>query len=192
MPSVQRAGSVYEASGKDAPPPTFEWKPIAGQVESIAKTLKNNDSLQCELAASATNGAQSVVSIALLASKTINPLELSRLSLIVFDFDQSAINRQNQRMISQFVKKSLYDSSTVTITGSTDNLGELKHNQTLSEARAVHVRDLVLAEKPDAKSTGTTGIGPANLIYDNHLPEGRYYCRTVWVEVETPLESILK
>ncbi|MDP4199775.1 MAG: OmpA family protein [Bacteroidota bacterium] len=191
--AIRKSGAtVYETAGTDAPPQTIEWKPAAGQVESIAKTLNEHDSLQCELTASATNGAQSTVSIALPASKTVNPLELSRLSLIVFDFDQSDINRQNQRMISQFVKKSLYPASTVTIIGSTDNLGELQHNQKLSEDRAFHVRDLLLADKPDAKITETKGIGPSNLLYDNHLPEGRYYCRTVRVEVETPLESILK
>lgn len=191
--SIRRAGSaVFEASGKDTPPQTLEWKPKSGEVESIAKTLKESDSLQCELSASATNGAKSSVSIAIPASKTINPFELSRLSLIVFDFDQSTISKQNQRMISQFVKKSLYPSSTITITGSTDNLGELKHNQSLSESRAFRVRDLVLAEKPDAKITETKGIGPSQLLYDNHLPEGRYYCRTVRLEVETPLESILQ
>jgi outer membrane protein OmpA-like peptidoglycan-associated protein len=116
---------------------------------------------------------------------------LSRLSLIVFDFDQASINKQNERMISQFVKKSLYPASTITITGSTDNLGELKHNQKLSEDRAFHVRDLVLEDKPDSKITSTKGIGPSELLYDNHLPEGRYYCRTVRLEVETPIESVI-
>jgi outer membrane protein OmpA-like peptidoglycan-associated protein len=75
--------------------------------------------------------------------------------------------------------------------GSTDNLGELSHNQELSTQRAENVRDLILADKPDSKITSTKGIGPSNLLYDNHLPEGRYYCRTVRVEVATPLESIL-
>jgi outer membrane protein OmpA-like peptidoglycan-associated protein len=190
--AIRKSGQpVFETSGSGTPTQTVEWKPIVGQVESIAKTLHESDSLECELTASATNGAHSQIKVAIPATKTINPFELSRLSLIVFDFDQAAINKQNQRMISQFVKKSLYPASTITITGSTDNLGELKHNQKLSEDRAFHVRDLVLAEKPDAKITSTKGIGPSELLYDNHLPEGRYYCRTVRLEVETPIESVI-
>ncbi len=186
-----RGSSVYETSGDGTPPNSIEWKPSDGQVESLAKTLGLKDSLMLTLDATASNGAHSSEHVAFSASKSINPFELSRLSLIVFDFDQSAIDQQNQRMIAQFVAKSLYAASTATITGSTDNLGELDHNQKLSESRAFNVRDLILADKPTATITSTKGIGPSNLLYDNHLPEGRYYCRTVKVEVETPLYSIL-
>ena len=186
---ASHGSTVYETSGDGAPPSSLDWKPSDGQVESLAKTLGLKDSLTLTLDAAATNGAHSTQQASFPASKTINPFELSRLSLIVFDFDQSAIDQQNQRMIAQFVAKSLYDASTATITGSTDNLGELDHNQKLSEARAFNVRDLILADKPTATITSTKGIGPSNLLYDNHLPEGRYYCRTVKVEVETPLDS---
>jgi outer membrane protein OmpA-like peptidoglycan-associated protein len=192
--------SVYESEGQGAPPSQIEWKPTDEQVDSIAKVMQVRhaglsdapDSLSCELRATAINGASSSLIVALPASKSVNPFELSRLSLIVFDFDQANINAQNQRMISQFVGKSFYSVSTASIVGSTDNLGELQHNQKLSEGRAFNVRDLILRNKPDAKITSTKGIGPSQLLYDNHLPEGRYYCRTVKVEVETPLEAVVK
>jgi outer membrane protein OmpA-like peptidoglycan-associated protein len=186
------ASTIFEKSGEGNPPAQIEWRPNEGQVESIAKTLQPSDSLVIEFDAAATNGARSIQTASIPAAKSINPFELSRLSLIVFDFDQATISKQNERMISQFVAKSLYPASTATITGSTDNLGELKHNQKLSTDRAFNVRDLVVADKSDAKITSTLGIGPSNLLYDNHLPEGRYYCRTVRVEVETPLESVVK
>ena len=183
---------IYESSGKGAPPATIEWKPTDGEIETLAKYLGPKDSLQFDLEATASNGAHSKQTLALSASKAINPFELSRLSLIVFDFDQSAIGPQNKRMISQFVAKSFYAVSSATITGSTDNLGELKHNEKLSQDRAFNVRDVILAEKADSKITSTKGIGPSNLLYDNHLPEGRYYCRTVRVEVETPLDAVVR
>ncbi|MDT8323235.1 MAG: hypothetical protein RRA94_03905 [Bacteroidota bacterium] len=37
--------------------------------------------------------------------------------------------------------------------------------------------------------TGSTDrIDEAPELYDNDLPEGRFYCRTVAVEVKTPIE----
>ena len=188
---ASRGTTVYENSGDANPPTSLVWQPTEGQIESLAKNLTSKDSLTLHFESDATNGSHSSEDVPLLASKSINPFELSRLSLIVFDFDQSTIGNQNERMISQFVAKSFYSASTATIVGSTDNLGELPHNQKLSEDRAFHVRDLILKDKPDAKITSAKGIGPSNLLYDNHLPEGRYYCRTVRVEVETPLDSIL-
>ncbi len=183
--------TVQELSGNGAPPANILWKPDEGQIEALAKELGPKDSIQLAFRAAALNGSETIDTISVPASKSSNPFELSRLSLIVFDFDQATIDTQNQHMISQFVAKSFYPSSTATIVGSTDALGELVHNQELSTQRADNVRNLILADKPDAHITSTKGIGPSDLLYDNHLPEGRYYCRTVKVEVSTPLESIL-
>ena len=183
--------SILERSGAGAPPSDFSWRPEDHDLEALARTLGPNDSIEVALDVTGANGTIATARTAMPASRSTNPFELSRLSLIVFDFDQASINEQNRRMISHFVQKSIYPASTVSIVGSTDNLGELKHNQKLSEDRAMNVRDLVLKEKSDAKITKTEGIGPSNLTYDNSLPEGRYYCRTVKVSVETPLEAIL-
>ncbi len=91
-------------------------------------------------------------------------------------------------MVSTFVARSIKPSSESRITGSTDRLGELDHNQELSQARADAVAKLVKAENPDAKLTEVKGIGPAEQIEMNSTPEGRYYCRTVTVQVQTPLQ----
>ncbi|MBC8144753.1 MAG: OmpA family protein [bacterium] len=90
-------------------------------------------------------------------------------------------------MVSSFVAGSIATSSTASITGSTDRLGEVAHNTQLSQARAEAVRDLIVAERPGAQITRVEGIGPSKLPYNNDLAEGRYYCRTVAVEVLTPV-----
>ena len=56
-------------------------------------------------------------------------------------------------------------------------------------ARAFAVRDLIKKEKRDAKSIIAKGIGSDELLYDNLIPEGRFYCRTVRVQVSMPLRK---
>lgn len=106
----------------------------------------------------------------------------------MFDFDKSEITTGNQEMVKAFVADALKDGSTMTIVGSTDQLGDTTHNKALSLARAQTVRGLILKDSPQAVITSVEGVGP-RLRYDNNTPEGRYYCRSVTVEVKTPLEK---
>lgn len=121
-------------------------------------------------------------------SSTGNDIEVGRLNLIVFDFDKSDITKQNQNMIINFLGNSIKSNSKVKITGSTDRLGEATYNQTLSLSRAEKVRDYISRVNAKAEITSVKGIG-ANMKYSNDLPEGRFYCRTVLIEVETPIEK---
>lgn len=114
--------------------------------------------------------------------------ELGRLNLIVFDFDKADITNENKDMIKKFINTSIKEKSTVQITGSTDKLGEKDYNKSLSLSRAKSVEQFILIQKPDANITEVKGLGDQNLLFDNNLPEGRFYCRTVLVEVVTPIE----
>lgn len=183
--------TFFERSGHGIPPDTIRWIPEESDLDGLAKLLTASDSIRITVDDDLGNGGSASSSIYIPASRTTNPFELSRLSLIVFDFDQSTLSLQNRRMVAGFVDRSIYPASTESIVGSTDNLGELKHNEKLSRDRAINVRDLIVRQKPDARITKTEGIGPSSLLYDNSLPEGRYYCRTVRVEVATPLEAVL-
>ena len=190
MTASVRGKTVWQTSGTGAPPTALEWKLDHANTAKLADALSGNDSLHCELRVTSKDGLSTTTSVNVPGKKSVNPFELSRLSLIVFDFDKSDITEQNQRMISHFVAHSILDSSKSTIIGSTDNLGEEKHNQTLSEGRAFAVRDLILADRPNTQILKTEGVGSNRQAYPNSLPEGRYYCRTVTVEVETPLSAI--
>ncbi len=181
---------VWNQSGTGAPPSTVRWNLDETTAARMAEMLYGDDNLRCELTVVDNNGVEARSEFAEPARKELSPFEISRLSLIVFDFDKANINPQNRRMISSFVARSMQPSSRVSITGSTDRLGELAHNQQLSEARAVAVRGLIAAERPSATITDVKGIGPSQLLYDNGIPEGRYYCRTVSVEVRTPVADV--
>mgnify|MGYP002079062403 CR=1 FL=1 len=113
--------------------------------------------------------------------------ELGRLNLIVFDFDRSDLSKFNQDLISKFVKSSIKKESEIHIIGSTDRLGDDNYNMRLSTARAENVRAFIMSKFNLANITQVKGIGSNFLKYNNELPEGRFYCRTVLIEVKTPL-----
>lgn len=119
--------------------------------------------------------------------KTVSNFEVSRLSLIVFDYDRADISKQNQEMMQRVVQAAVRDGSTATIVGSTDKLGELSHNLELSTARAKAVESTAKSIAPGLTLTKVEGIGPSVLPYNNALPEGRFYCRTVSLTITTPL-----
>ncbi|HVZ40513.1 MAG TPA: OmpA family protein [Candidatus Kapabacteria bacterium] len=181
---------VWQRGGTGVPPNDLNWALDQDVAAQLAGRLNGAGSLRCELRVVDANGKSGRSVAEQPANKLLNPFEVSRLSLIVFDFDKSAISESNQQMISAFVSKSMLPSSTASIVGSTDRLGELDHNQELSVSRAQAVRDLVVKEQPKANITNVEGVGPSRLLYDNATPEGRYYCRTVQVEVKTPIAEM--
>ncbi len=116
--------------------------------------------------------------------------ELGRLNLIVFDFDKSELSRFNQDLIKRFTQSSIKPNSVLDITGSTDILGEKDYNFRLSQSRAINVNAYIRNIMPAANIRKVEGLGSNSLKYDNSLPEGRFYCRTVLIEVQTPLQKI--
>jgi outer membrane protein OmpA-like peptidoglycan-associated protein len=76
-------------------------------------------------------------------------------------------------------------SASVAIVGHTDTIGKADYNVGLSRKRADAAGALVLAAETGARSrVSVTGKGPADPLFDNALPEGRAYNRTVTVTLE--------
>lgn len=107
--------------------------------------------------------------------------EFETYSLILFDFGKSKLENEHKRVVD-FVRNRITDGSTVTITGYTDAIGEEAINKKISTARANAV-----AQRLKLGNARVEGVGEDKLIYDNTLPEGRFYCRTVQIEIETPV-----
>ncbi len=118
--------------------------------------------------------------------KDKNNFELGRLNLIVFDFNSSEISTINKNMLKNFTRYAIKEDSKTKIIGSTDLVGELNYNFKLSQDRADAVADLLRGYLPAYRYDEVKGIGPTDIRYDNSIPEGRFYCRTVLIEVKTP------
>ncbi len=150
--------------------------------------IGDSDSLRGELRITQKDGRVISAGCSFPIVKSRDRFEVSRLSLIVFDFDRFDIAQHNKEMMDRFVREAIRPASVASIAGSTDRLGEWNYNMELSESRAFAVRDYLREISPNVTISTVKGIGASALPYDNSLPEGRYYCRTVALEVLTPIE----
>ena len=108
---------------------------------------------------------------------------IDRFSLILFDYDKSEITERQKEIINE-IKAKIKANSTVTITGFTDKTGEPSYNRKLALERATQAETLLGISD---KSRVTVKAADTNYeLYDNDLPEGRSYSRTVRIIIETP------
>lgn len=108
---------------------------------------------------------------------------VDRYNLLLYSFDSSGVFDFSQQAKAVLLER-ITPQSTVTIIGHTDRIGLPPYNKKLSKRRAD-----VAAEILGLDSTRATivGMGEKELLYDNDLPEGRYFSRTVTVIIETPI-----
>jgi outer membrane protein OmpA-like peptidoglycan-associated protein len=106
---------------------------------------------------------------------------ISRFNLILFDFNSPQLGRRNDRIMDRFILPEIGEGSRIWITGATDRIGEEGYNLSLSQKRADNA-----ARALHLRTESVTGKGASDPFYDNNLPEGRFYNRTVQIEVETP------
>lgn len=108
--------------------------------------------------------------------------QIDRFSLILFGFGQSDIVGDNLK-IAELAKRRIKMNSTVKIEGFTDRIGNEQINLDLSQKRAIETAKILGVDPKFAR-----GLGETRLLYNNDLPEGRFYCRTVNIEIVTPIE----
>jgi outer membrane protein OmpA-like peptidoglycan-associated protein len=98
-------------------------------------------------------------------------------NMILFDFNKSDLNDQNLK-ITNFINNDLNDNANVRIVGFTDRIGDDAYNKKLSEERAKST-----ANKLKIKNVEIIGIGEEQPLFENNTPEGRFYSRTVEVQI---------
>jgi outer membrane protein OmpA-like peptidoglycan-associated protein len=109
----------------------------------------------------------------------LGDFEIERFSLILFDFDKANIDGNNKNIV-EFIKNRIKTNSEIEITGYTDRTGEAQYNKNLSTKRSENTKKALGIE-----SAIFNGLGSEVTLYNNNLPEGRFYCRTVNVLVKT-------
>lgn len=188
--NVTRAGQlVGQKSAQGTPPKEVVFNLDQEMTSRLGPVVGTVDTLDAQMRIGQSAGGYVAASTRFPVRKTVSNFEVSRLSLIVFDFDQSEITEANQAMMKRVIAASASSNSTATIKGSTDRLGEFAHNMELSTARAHSVEQYIRMAAPAVRIESVLGVGPSELPYDNALPEGRFYCRTVSLTITTPLRE---
>jgi len=164
------------------------WAPT----EATLTKLRDSLEIDYDVWDSAGNHAHAHSSIPLdVIHVTSNrPERIERFSLILFGFDESRLNVNNERSIqsaAEMIPK--IPVRRVLIQGYTDETGDPAHNDALSEARASEVRNRLetLLQTNGAilpADIHSEGHGSRDLLYDNSLPEGRFFSRTVNITIE--------
>ncbi len=110
--------------------------------------------------------------------------KVDRYSLIVFDFDKAEVNEAHKRILNE-IKKKIMPNSKVIISGFADRTGSSEYNKDLARRRSEEVQKVL---QISAQNLTINPVGSDRLLYDNNIPEGRSYCRTVKIEIKTPIK----
>lgn len=107
-----------------------------------------------------------------------------RYSLIVFDFDKSEITDAHKSVLEK-IRNNIKPNSIVSIYGYADRMGTPQYNKELASRR---IDEVVKYLRIKPESIRRYPIGSDELLYDNNLPQGRAYSRTVKIIIATPVK----
>lgn len=119
------------------------------------------------------------------------PAETLRVELDVkFDFDRQVVKPESYadiRDVAEFMKQ--FPQTTTVVEGHTDSVGTEAYNQSLSERRAMAVREVLVSEFGiQSGRVDAIGFGEARPVADNDSEEGRAINRRVEAVVEARVE----
>jgi outer membrane protein OmpA-like peptidoglycan-associated protein/Mg-chelatase subunit ChlD len=111
---------------------------------------------------------------------------IEKYALILFDFDRAEIKDRNRVVVDRIGSRIReVPSATVKIVGHTDTIGKFDYNMALSKKRAETASEQILAGAIAARDrVSFEGKGSVDSLFDNGLPEGRAFNRTVTVILE--------
>ena len=189
--AISAQGVVLQSFGNDSTNSgeEKEWAPT----EETLKKLRDSLDIDYDVSDSSGNHAHAHSSIPLdiIRVASDRPERIERFSLILFGFDEAQLGTGNERSIrsaAEMIPK--VPVKRVLIQGYTDEMGDPAHNDELSETRADNVKtrleDLLRTERidPGVLDIHSQGRGSRDLPYDNRLPEGRFFSRTVNITIE--------
>jgi outer membrane protein OmpA-like peptidoglycan-associated protein len=191
-----KGATLWTTSGTGIPDSDIVWR--VKKIGSDTASRQKGEQLTATLSAG-TDGEGQVVAVRNIpvrrtvrsqrfSGEVVRDSVLERYALMFFDFDTPNVSDFNTQVV-RLIQGRVQTNSAVRITGLTDRIGESDYNLSLSKQRAEssarRIQSRIVPEAISTKGAGET------LIYNNDLPEGRFYNRTVIVEIATPVEDAL-
>ncbi len=194
---IKRGGAVWktlEDVGVSEPKYLWDWKDIEG------KYPKDEVPFTAQLIITTHSGAECIsdpIDIPVMQvfkeDKKVDVIGDStreNYNLILFPFDRSDAGKVNERIMRDYVYERCLPSSNIEVIGHTDNVGLYDHNEKLSVRRSKTVtKGIKKKTKGKYGVLNSKGVGEDEPLYDNSLPEGRFYNRTVQVKIKTPVSA---
>jgi outer membrane protein OmpA-like peptidoglycan-associated protein len=182
---LQNSKNLKNISGNNYPDEYYDWNLLdytPTESNKLNYLITAKDEINTEAKSKEKSIPIEVITVQKKRSENIKDKETQRYSLILFEFNSANLGKYNERIID-IIKDRIAPNSQITITGHTDRIGSEESNKSLSEKRANSVRSAL-----SLRNVSSLGMGEKNLLFNNDLPEGRFYCRTVNVLVETIYE----
>jgi len=167
-------------------PKTTEWKITGNPEPTLEKPVNIQFSAMDDEGRTATATANLEIKQLTIRKKRYELREdkrVEKFSLILFDYDKAELNANQQEVIKEIAAK-IKPNSKVTIAGYTDRTGDATYNKNLALRRIMQTAKALKVREDSVKYLT---IGNDELLYDNNTPQGRSYCRTVLITIETPV-----
>jgi outer membrane protein OmpA-like peptidoglycan-associated protein len=191
-------GTLWSTTGNGVPGSDVVWTVDRNKVINDGAAKSSPGHLTATLTANREDGSpitavreipvRRVISSRRISGEVVRDSLLERYALMFFDFDTPNVSDFNTQVL-ELIQSRMRTNSAVRITGLTDRIGEESYNQMLSTKRADATAKRIQA-RIVPKALSAKGAGE-ELIYNNDLPEGRFYNRTVVIEIATPVEGAL-
>ncbi len=185
--SVEQKGTLLRQFSGTEMPQKLEWnveqEPIPKLEEPVDISFYAVDILGQKEVSKATLKIEQKT-IKKKREELLGDKQIERFSLIVFDFDKAEILPQHIPILNE-IKQRISPNSKVIIAGYTDKIGEASYNKDLALRRCLAVRKFLNLSESQVE---LLPVGNEILLYDNNLPQGRSYCRTVQIIIETPIK----
>ncbi len=191
---THKSDTVRTFDSAGAPPPTLDWdfaKEARIQGRDLA-LLTEPFVINPELTDTEGNVIQSEAVSLPIKQITVQKKrrerrkdkEFEEFSMMLFEFDESRTSAAQQYTID-FIKTHIKPYSDLAVVGYTDRTGTAEYDRKLSLERAKQIARTITGEENPSEQVVVRGVGKDELLFDNAIPEGRFYCRTVKVTIET-------